>query len=59
MNPICVTRHLSNWKESQKYYRVGSIKHFRLELDLESLRHLGDVLGHIIVVMLSLADQAI
>lgn len=58
MNAICVTFHLKVRKESQSSYCVGYIKHLRLELDLEALRHFGNVLGHLIALMVRLVGQA-
>lgn len=59
MNVIHVTRHLERREEAQDNYRVGSVKHLRLELDLESLCHFGTVPGNIIVVVLRPVCQAI
>lgn len=45
--------------EAEDSYRVRSVKHLRLELNLESFRHFSDVSGHIIVVVLRPVSRGI
>lgn len=59
MNAICITSHLKDRRGAQNSYAVGSVKHLRLEQDLESFWHFANVPAHSIVVMLRVVGQVI
>lgn len=53
------TRYLKGWKEARSFYWVGSVERLQLEPDLELLRHIGDMPGPIVFVMLRPSSQVI